>query len=249
MKTFTITETNEIAIHGNREAADTVRGAELFTTQDELVALAANWPTIRLVEIWNDFPGNTPITKFTDKKTAVNRIWKAIQTLSETYELADRASAPVAETIQIEEAETPAVAPGPEPAQEPPTFEAEGTEVVEEERQPEVPADVPEPNIGEQTPDVAPTEAATTKKATRKQKAPTGEKAVKAPREESKTSRVIEMLKREGGTTLEEIMSAMGWQKHTTRAMLSAGGSLTKKHGLVVTSEKVGGKRVYSIKA
>ena len=57
------------------------------------------------------------------------------------------------------------------------------------------------------------------------------------------------MLKREGGTTLEEIMAAMGWQKHTTRAMLSAGGSLTKKHGLVVTSEKVGEKRVYSIKA
>jgi hypothetical protein len=57
------------------------------------------------------------------------------------------------------------------------------------------------------------------------------------------------MLKREGGTTLEEIMTEMGWQKHTTRAMLSAGGSLTKKHGLTVTSEKVGDKRVYSIKS
>ena len=33
------------------------------------------------------------------------------------------------------------------------------------------------------------------------------------------------MLKREGGgTPLEEIMAAMQWQKHTTRAMLSAGG-------------------------
>ena len=60
---------------------------------------------------------------------------------------------------------------------------------------------------------------------------------------------MITMLKREGGTTLEEIMSAMSWQKHTTRAMLSAGGSLTKNHGLVVTSEKVGEKRIYSIKA
>jgi DNA-binding IclR family transcriptional regulator len=69
------------------------------------------------------------------------------------------------------------------------------------------------------------------------------------PRAESKTSQVIAMLKREGGTTLEEIMTAMGWQKHTTRAMLSAGGSLTKKHGLVVTSEKVGDKRTYTIKA
>jgi hypothetical protein len=60
---------------------------------------------------------------------------------------------------------------------------------------------------------------------------------------------VIAMLKRDGGTTLEEIMTAMAWQKHTTRAMLSAGGSLTKNHGLVVNSEKVGDKRVYSIKA
>jgi Protein of unknown function (DUF3489) len=40
----------------------------------------------------------------------------------------------------------------------------------------------------------------------------------------------------------------MGWQKHTTRALLSAGGSLTKKHGFVVTSEKIGEQRTYSIK-
>jgi hypothetical protein len=78
---------------------------------------------------------------------------------------------------------------------------------------------------------------------------PTGEKVVKAPRAESKTSRVIEMLKRDGGATLDEIMTEMGWQKHTTRAMLSAGGSITKNHGLVVTSEMVGEKRTYSIKA
>jgi hypothetical protein len=57
------------------------------------------------------------------------------------------------------------------------------------------------------------------------------------------------MLKREGGISLEQIMSAMGWQKHTIRALLSAGGSLTKKHGLVITSERVGDKRTYSIKA
>ena len=59
---------------------------------------------------------------------------------------------------------------------------------------------------------------------------------------------VLRLLEREGGATLEEIMTAMSWQKHTTRAMLSAGGSLTKKHGLVIISEKVGEKRTYSIK-
>jgi len=57
------------------------------------------------------------------------------------------------------------------------------------------------------------------------------------------------MLKREGGATLQEIMTAMGWQEHTTRAMMSTGGSLAKKHGLVVTSEKSGESRTYSIKA
>jgi hypothetical protein len=69
------------------------------------------------------------------------------------------------------------------------------------------------------------------------------------PQVESKTSKVIAMLKREGGTTLEEIMAAMDWQKHTVRAMLSAGGSLTKKDGLVIFSERVGGRRTCTISA
>ena len=70
----------------------------------------------------------------------------------------------------------------------------------------------------------------------------------RAPRAGSKASQVIAMLRREGGTTLAEIMSAMGWQKHTVRAMVSAGGSLTKKHGLVITSQKVADHRKYSVK-
>jgi hypothetical protein len=74
-------------------------------------------------------------------------------------------------------------------------------------------------------------------------------KAESAPRETSKTAQLIEMLRQPKGATLEEVMTAMGWLKHTTRAMLSAGGSLTKKHGLVIVSEKVGDKRVYYIKA
>ena len=73
--------------------------------------------------------------------------------------------------------------------------------------------------------------------------------AVRGPRENSKTMQVIAMLKRPEGTTLEEIMAAMGWQKHTTRAMLSAGGSLVKNHGLIITSEAIGDRRVYRIRA
>ena len=43
-------------------------------------------------------------------------------------------------------------------------------------------------------------------------------------------------------------MAKFEWQKHTTRALLSAGGSITKKFGLIVTSEKVGDQRTYFIK-
>jgi hypothetical protein len=70
-----------------------------------------------------------------------------------------------------------------------------------------------------------------------------------APREGSKTSRVVAMLRRPGGATLEEIMTEMGWQKHTTRAMLSAGGALTKNYGLIITSTKTGKEHTYSLKA
>jgi hypothetical protein len=85
-------------------------------------------------------------------------------------------------------------------------------------------------------------------------KAPKGAKKAKvtkpaanALRESSKTAQLIEMLRRAKGATLEEIMAKFGWQSHTTRALMSAGGSLTKKHGITVISEKVGDARTYRI--
>ena len=67
------------------------------------------------------------------------------------------------------------------------------------------------------------------------------------PRAGSKTARLIGMLRRPGGASLEEIMATFGWQIHTTRALMSAGGSLTRKHGLTVISEKAGDARTYRI--
>jgi len=85
--------------------------------------------------------------------------------------------------------------------------------------------------------------AKTAKPATKKASKPAGS----GPRETSKTAQLIEMLKRPKGATLEEVMAKFGWQVHTTRALMSAGGSLTKKHGLTVISEKVGDSRTYRI--
>jgi Protein of unknown function (DUF3489) len=99
-----------------------------------------------------------------------------------------------------------------------------------------------------QTPHVAPERAPAKTKARRAKKAPVAAAKPKVTREGSKISQVIELLKREGGVTLTELMKQMGWQQHTTRALMSAGGSLAKKHGLTVKSAKAeNGDRIYSL--
>jgi hypothetical protein len=84
MKTFTIeNETNNITAHPTAKDAKSVTGAEQFATAAAFARLAAGWPPARLVDIWNSLPGTTPVKKFKDSKTAVARIWKAIQSLGE----------------------------------------------------------------------------------------------------------------------------------------------------------------------
>jgi hypothetical protein len=62
----------------------------------------------------------------------------------------------------------------------------------------------------------------------------------------TKQEAVIAVLRAEGGATIEEIMAATNWAKHTTRGFLS--GALKKKLGLEVTSEKVEHRgRVYRL--
>jgi hypothetical protein len=46
-------------------------------------------PAARLVEIWNSLPGESPVKKFKDRATAINRIWKAIQNLGGTAPVAE----------------------------------------------------------------------------------------------------------------------------------------------------------------
>jgi hypothetical protein len=82
MKTYTIeNETNNITVHATAHEIATIGNADRFHNEASLVKLAADWPTSRLVEIWNSLPGVTPVNKFKDKTTAVSRIWKALETL------------------------------------------------------------------------------------------------------------------------------------------------------------------------
>ncbi|GGC16346.1 hypothetical protein GCM10011363_35910 [Marivita lacus] len=67
-------------------------------------------------------------------------------------------------------------------------------------------------------------------------------------REGTKQAKLIEMLRRPDGATIEEIAAATQWQPHTIRGAFA--GALKKKLSLEVTSEKVDGRgRCYRIVA
>jgi hypothetical protein len=57
---------------------------------------------------------------------------------------------------------------------------------------------------------------------------------------------VIAMLRAKGGTTIDALMKATGWQAHSVRGLLS---TLKSKAGIkVVSAKEEGGKRTYSAK-
>lgn len=66
-----------------------------------------------------------------------------------------------------------------------------------------------------------------------------------APRP-TKQQLLIDMLGREAGATLAEIVAATGWQSHTVRGAMS--GAPKKRLGLTIISEKIDGRgRVYRL--
>ena len=79
-------------------------------------------------------------------------------------------------------------------------------------------------------------------------KKPTSKPSAKhAPaRPGTKAARLIGLLSRTDGATIADLTKAMSWQPHSVRGAIS--GTLKKKLGLDVTSEKVEGRgRVYRI--
>ncbi len=162
------------------------------------------------------------MTKFASRKVATERIWKAIQGLG----------GPAVES-SAEGAET-SLADGVLPA----TGEAAETVATD---------DAPAAKG-------ATSKAKSGKKATPAKKAARGAKSAKptksaksdsGPREGSKTAQVIAMLQRKNGATLSDIMSQVGWQKHTVRGFMAGA---MKKAGYTVESFKPeGGERSYRI--
>ena len=82
MKIFYIHANAVRVCHSQGRAATLHADAEKFGTERELAKLAVTWPLSRFLEIWNALPGTRPVRKFTDRNTAVRRIWKEAQKLN-----------------------------------------------------------------------------------------------------------------------------------------------------------------------
>ena len=237
MKHFTISTDNNITIHASRKEAH-AQAAELAFSTEEQFADAIGNDSKRLIEIWNGLPGVTPVKKFTNRKIATERIWKAIQNLGGTV-----AAKPTPEP------EADAIKPDAVPAEVPPenaANECEATPQAATATEPTTPFDEPVANVGAQVANVTPVEANESNNATQETNAPTTEPKAKEPRPGSKTDQAISMMKRPGGATLKELMATFAWQAHTVRGFVA--GALTKKLGLTVVSTKnEAGERTYSI--
>jgi hypothetical protein len=176
MTTYTIDAENNITVFASAKEIASGEGTETFGTARELAALSAEWPGARLVEIWNSLPGVEAVERFTSRKVAVARIWKAIQNLQPTGGAHRRT-------------------------------------------------------------------AAANKGDSKKKASP---KAAPAPRQNTKTAKVIALLRGPKGATLKAIMRVTGWQAHSVRGFIS--GQLGKKMGLRVRSVERDGERVYLLK-
>ncbi len=94
MPTYSIDSDNNLAVHPDADAALKEAGTfgTAFNTEAQLTEAASVWPASRLIDIWNGFAGAPPfaelkeVKRFTDRKSAVARIWNAAQRLGETLE-------------------------------------------------------------------------------------------------------------------------------------------------------------------
>ena len=80
------------------------------------------------------------------------------------------------------------------------------------------------------------------------QLAPTSHKTVIKPNKRGTTTKqeqVIALMRQRSGATIDDLVEATSWQRHTVRGMIA--GALKKKLGLHVISEKSERGRVYRI--
>src|SRR5437764_13735035 len=86
---FHLTTDDHIGIINEQGPAEAHSDGTTFASEQHFHELAKEWPMKRLVAIWNRLPGVQAVARFTDRKTASTRMWRAIQFTTE----ADRTTA------------------------------------------------------------------------------------------------------------------------------------------------------------
>ena len=85
MQIFTIDAENRVTAHAMRKPVHVPKDGWKFADTKELARLIAGWPLTRSVEIWNKLPNAKQLVRFADRRTAVKRIWEAIQHLQPAH--------------------------------------------------------------------------------------------------------------------------------------------------------------------
>jgi hypothetical protein len=167
VKTFIINKENKLT--AGDEAQPNAAAEVQFSTLNELTQATRDWPMVRLVAVWNGLPGVTVLRKFTDRNTALARIWTTLHNPPESTKV----SRPARDKSRSRDKKTVA-------------------------------------------------------------------------RDGTKKARILVLLRRRSGATLEELVRATGWQTHSVRGFIS--GNVGKEMGLKVnTSTRSGGKKAYHI--
>jgi hypothetical protein len=80
MKRFVIDADNCVKAYDSSEAAGRWPNGSV-ANEKEFTSIAADWPMLRLLAIWNKLPAVKPVGRFKDRDTAIRRIWTTIQGL------------------------------------------------------------------------------------------------------------------------------------------------------------------------
>jgi hypothetical protein len=170
MHVFIVDAKNQVKVHA-AERTSLSKGGNTFVSSEGLATLTAHWPGTRLVEIWNKLPNVKEVRKFRDRRTAIQRIWHAVQDSKSPRAARSGAQAPATRGLRTRI----------DPAR---------------------------------------------------------------VRRDTKTERIIALLKLPSGATLSELMEETSWQRHSLRAFVS---QLPRRFGFRLKSYKRDGERAYRV--
>jgi len=226
--------------------AERIAGGLNFDSQEGLLDLAVGrgWGKEEMTAIWNSFADTPEFNDcheqkcFRNRNYAVQRIWAAIQRLSQPVTAhgnghkplvitAGDSAAPVADKTADAGAQGASAAPEGQDM-------GEGASPVEE-----APLSADPVGDGKQIEDMIVIPRRKRNKASKKPVTKTP-KDPKTARDGSKKAEVIRLLQRKNGASIAELCASTGWMSHSARGFCFGA---CKKAGLIVTSAKPEGAK------